>query len=682
MKPDGDMKTLRLFYGAETGAFSINGLNAFLTYYTINIVYNDQKIRRGGMVMDPENTRKETEKHGDTEEKRKYHKKNGRRIIFAVVLALILLWLLQFVSVMSDYIITLTLREMDSTFKAGITTAVDNVGNILDNQKRDVVENLLMDTHIKSTSLKNSFKDEASGKPMCIDDGFTVRVLDDMVVLPEEEGFGVPDELTPDLFSDEYGTFDTTCLDIHAVYAYSHISGDYYYVECGYNEWMYNELIDSLLSSVAKAYNRYIVFADKNDTVIYRSAELNDLTDKEFEAVMSAENEIKPIVYGSKTASVFRVDSSEGDYYAILFSPQYSEIRNTSQMALLVTLICVLLLGTIMVWLIEIRRAVGNTSLSKAKMEKYRPQIMKKRLMIISLLCMIIILAAGYVSNSIDNLYYSTVKAKSTLSSVSSLIDSTKGDESISSNDGRYDWTSKATAVADALSANPDLRNSKSLREFSGILYADYMIVYDHNGNELLTDSDYIGLSLGKDEKSQTYDFRKLLHGEKSIIHDAAPDEMSGEDMVLIGARMDSIEEDHPEGYNALVIAVRPSVLTTLESSIDAERLLDILGSEENVFCMINKEDKSIEFFTDYSLAGQNALDLGMEKSELHGGFMGVFSLNNMKYFGLSVEDDNSLIYYAIPATQLYEGSLLFGLINAVLFSLILLLMYRILMKG
>ena len=102
-----------------------------------------------------------------------------------------------------------------------------------------------------------------------------------------------------------------------------------------------------------------------------------------------------------------------------------------------------------------------------------------------------------------------------------------------------------------------ELQNPVWLSEASEIIGADYIILYDHNGDEVVTNARYKGLSLGKKESSATYDFRRLLRGVRYIYHDNIKDEVTGLTRNLHGISVDLNSDE--TSYGAMLIAFEPN---------------------------------------------------------------------------------------------------------------------------
>ena len=96
---------------------------------------------------------------------------------------------------------------------------------------------------------------------------------------------------------------------------------------------------------------------------------------------------------------------------------------------------------------------------------------------------------------------------------------------------------------------------------------------------------------------------------------------------------------------------------------------------------MLLDKDRKIKYFTNEPLYGRDPLQLGMTADEIRDNFLGEFKLDNDVYYGASSEIDGELFYYLAKASVLHDGMFAFGLLEAVGFLLVLIVIIRVLMK-
>ena len=97
----------------------------------------------------------------------------------------------------------------------------------------------------------------------------------------------------------------------------------------------------------------------------------------------------------------------------------------------------------------------------------------------------------------------------------------------------------------------PDLVSREKLKEYSDLFGFDYMMLFDTGGKEILSDSDYIGMTMDAGLGENSRDFRRLLLGVPSIIHEASTDPVTGLTRQFAGVRMPLTKPSGEPGYGA-----------------------------------------------------------------------------------------------------------------------------------
>ena len=168
-----------------------------------------------------------------------------------------------------------------------------------------------------------------------------------------------------------------------------------------------------------------------------------------------------------------------------------------------------------------------------------------------------------------------------------------------------------ALSISGLLADDPGLISREGLQEICDIIDADYIMIYDENGNQLVTNSDFYGLSLGRTSSSSTYDFRRLLHGAAPIVHRAVTDEVTGLNRILVGACLPLSDGDGV--YGALLASLG---LATLTLSLGAKDLVtDILAGISIVF----EGDYQVGDIIEVNGYRGRVLEVGVRKTKLEG---------------------------------------------------------------
>jgi len=184
------------------------------------------------------------------------------------------------------------------------------------------------------------------------------------------------------------------------------------------------------------------------------------------------------------------------------------------------------------------------------------------------------------------------------------------------------------------------------------LIGADYIMLFDEKGDEILTNSRYVGLSLGDTSSSSTYEFRNLLTGTELITHDLAVDEATGEEHVMIGASYGKPQEG--ERYNAVLVAVPGEKIYSNTESIDD--ILSSLVTKDMTAYSVDPETQLIVHASDPEMIGNNAHAMGLPAQALNDGYRDFFVMDNVSWYGECDKIDSDLYFYAAKQSSIYLG--------------------------
>lgn len=536
----------------------------------------------------------------------------------------------------------------------------------------------LTDTLFEAMAFKDMLKDNGESALEKRENGvFVVKVKGNKVDYPE--GVDPVAEITPEALKEDRGIINADATSDERYFAaFSSAGSGYYAVKVVKAAEFIDFQALLMLSQIEKAYDAQALLLDEYGKVIYADPEL-DLEGVDFRGTNGPD--VQAITgFTDKHAPYFVQAEVNNHKYTLIFVFRKMEvIRDALQVSLMVTMVAAVLFGMIIAWVLGVRNSLISKAASPEQAERYKPESVRKSYLKFGVLASTVILLASLFTNSIGNLYSVTWDAENALPAVDTMIEEQANMnkqviDKIKDNNVRY-----TQMISDMLVRHPKLRKEDQLSILSEELSANYIMIYDHDGNELLTDSDYINMSLGS-PYSESHPLRRILKGEELMTLDMEKDNVTGTKSSVVGVRMPSIEEEHPENYNALVISFMPPEKAA-DDLIDAPgTFLMSLVSSYNQYLLIDKDKKILVFGTE-PMNGADPVELGMEESDIRGGFMGTFTLDNKTYYGVSKEIDGMYYYYTIPVSELYRGSLKFGLNEMIVFILALFILYLVITR-
>lgn len=232
----------------------------------------------------------------------------------------------------------------------------------------------------------------------------------------------------------------------------------------------------------------------------------------------------------------------------------------------------------------------------------------------------------------------------------------------------------EARIVSHILSSNPELRTKEHLDELSDIFDLEYIMMFDADGVETLSNSGIMGFVISDDPESQSYAFNVLKYGIPYVVQDAQPDDLTGTYHQFIGV----ITNDTNGQYDGfLQICISPEEVQTIIEDLSFENILDnAISMSENDVLAINKDTGNITYYSrNTALVGQKARDLGMKEEFISGNYLGIFNLHNEHFYADSFEANNHYIYLTSTRNVLFTGRITMT-IFAVLVSLAAMALY------
>ncbi len=211
-----------------------------------------------------------------------------------------------------------------------------------------------------------------------------------------------------------------------------------------------------------------------------------------------------------------------------------------------------------------------------------------------------------------------------------------------------------AQALGYMLDADPDLINQADLQALADLLQVQTIMIFEAtNGDLVASNSSYTNYALVDDPDDQFYEFIKLIQGDTDyVVQEPVYDEIAGHLWQYIGVPL----HDENGFINGLVqISIRPSLLESMESSIDIDSILDdvVFGTSGFAFA-VNKADDTFAYFPlDEHAVGESVLDHDITEEQLKADFNDYITIDGVRYYASSAETDDYYIYLAETVDEL-----------------------------
>lgn len=215
-------------------------------------------------------------------------------------------------------------------------------------------------------------------------------------------------------------------------------------------------------------------------------------------------------------------------------------------------------------------------------------------------------------------------------------------------------YLNRARMAAYILSQEPELRTKETLKDLSDMFDLEYIMLFDKNGNETLSDSPIINFRISDNPEDQSYPFRQLKNGVPYYIQEITKSELTGEPAQFIGVTMTD-ETGTADGF--LQICISADILTSYLENASLKQVLTnaASGSQSEIVAVYSDSDRFM-YSSIPGLEGKLASDYGMTENQLRGAYFGTLTLNGERYYGNSFEVGEQYVYIMQNYRLLFVG--------------------------
>ena len=507
-----------------------------------------------------------------------------------------------------------------------------------------------------------------------------------------------PEDYSSDItltLSDLPQDYSTNVIDNNVV-SCAKIRGDYYYVELQEkseeeevikNGVKYQDALDNIASatgfdyiSIQNAENGdYTIAAATRSFADYTKASefrlvsfLDSMFDGGDDPVTSETVNIKGRMYIAFGTKEFNI-KNEPDDAAVMLVPLSGAISRAVEFTFIMVFVIMIMCIPVAVWLIGIFRRITGGYFTEEQLESSRYEIVKRKAVLILIICTIVAYIGAAFALSLDIVYQQTSRGQSTLKEFFKRIDDDADRTSVQWESSQKRYIRNAKRLASLIDNNKEIQNENWLKEASGIIDADYIMIFDENGNETISDSRYKRISLNGRENPDMADFSRLLNGVESISHAGVRDEVTGLTRDYHGICLKYMTDK--DTYGALLIAVDPKEHTWV-SFTNTDNVAASMAPENGFIIGVDPETGGVDVSSSKTLKGNK-----LKGSNIDDSFFGFLTLDRRPYFALSSEHDDEYYYYGVEEKYMLTFVLVFATGYALLLMLILGMLCQMLLK-
>ena len=613
-----------------------------------------------------------TEKENDTIfiSKQKLH--------IRMVVGLLLVFLLSAVSglLVKRYTVAVQKAQVEQNEKEQADNAAAAIREVLEEENSARSEYY---THLKqSADLSQDLllpfvndEDRYEG-PLHLQDGIVIRMENGTLQWPS--GFG-SDKMTlpadfPNAESDWFDTVINTSEGAkEAVIVWRQICTDTYYLEWTYeeDEKAYidaNILRDAHLKAIEDVSSSWFIVLDdtKDGAPVYNMMEFSNEVIQGAKA--SAAQGLGSYNDGYRDYHTLMVALGDTQKTALFLFPQDEVYDGAESEALIISMLIFLILMVTYVWLIATKRMVYYHILTKPQVIRYNPRTMRRRTAAAGAFCMILLSLASVFVQKAGRMYRNVKDSAWKLELYEDALEQMKENEKNAAVEEQEWILYYAKKMAVLLEAYPDRVGNALLSTLSDDIGAEYIMLFDENGNETLCSTDFTHFTLGEKESDPLYTFRRINKGLEYVVKEPGPDMILSKETCLVGWRM-RLPED--AGYGVLLISMDHENTDPADPEKDKSRLMSAAVISSSMMASLNSDKTMVEtcalpMYNNTSLEASGLTENLLKESDLC-----QFTLFDFPYTGASRVIDGKLCFYGYGDWIGRESAVSFAILCTVL---------------
>ncbi len=591
-----------------------------------------------------------------------------------------------------------------------LTDIVSDAGEKRAAAARRVSDRLSADTRLMTTMLREFCTEDGYAGPRVFPDGFVAELRGDRVILPPEAQVYEPQisrrMIEEDLRARAGGSEQMTVVlekqngtDSPDSYylCFGEIAGNYVYADVmsvnEYTEYLdrYSGLIDEVLETADESFGGITLLINEVDgrlEIVRRFGNVEDLEElPDMDLVEAVLQPSSVVTLDGKNyhCSASRLEKvGEENAYVLQLIPQVSLREQNVSRALIIVLLMLIMFTAVTVYVISVQHRTADGRMTREEAEHYRPDKVRRRMISVGVLCVLIVFLVAVLVESVGQLYMELRYGRDTMRLFAGQVEKESQDRLDSVSREEESWyVYYGEEMAALISAYPELSAPDKLQEYCDVLDIDYIMLFDSEGSEIACSRDYVGFTLGdsqEDGEDPLLDFRRLLHGVPSIIRQPSVDSTTGLERQLIGVKVPASEPG--KLHSALIMALPPDRTDAGMLALAGDRTLSLETTRGTSCFVADSASGEILYASDASMLGKTVGECGLPENSLQDGYMDFTAIGGTSVLVITVREGEYVYYYAAEAGTLFERVFQYGVLAALLFALVLILLLAFLLRG
>ena len=373
----------------------------------------------------------------------------------------------------------------------------------------------------------------------------------------------------------------------------------------------------------------------------------------------SADFEIPPdaqrlTIEGKPYECFFRM-SDGGTILNVFMIPSDNEQNWVAERTALLLGVFAIISFSFLVWAFSVRSLVIRYNLNNEQKKTFFPAMVFRRAAVFILVGVLTLAGSSVFLQCVFENFSLSAKVEKSLQSLQLRLDSNQAwaDEYKTMRMNTYGASVKALSMLSL--SKRGLIDNELLESACRTTDADYIVIYDETGNEVMSNTGYIGLSLAEGGEEMR-DFSRLLKGVPHISKSQVTDAQTGLTRSVFGTSLLRISEDSPNAsYWALLLFVDPDRVLS-NSYLSPNEIMASIDSGQTTCFSVDPESGRILASSEREFIGKNTDGLGLPQEALRDGYMGYFWLGGTRVYGASAEKDGILYFYTADQQEIFQN--------------------------
>jgi len=374
-------------------------------------------------------------------------------------------------------------------------------------------------------------------------------------------------------------------------------------------------------------------------------------------------------------------ESGESPLLFVQLIPKDSLREESDTRVLLLGFVMVIILASVTIYTIAAQRAMAEQELDEELKARYSPRRLRRRLLNTGAVSVVLIFAIVVLVEAVGLMYTELRNGRDVLDLFSRQLQRSTEEEYRQIQREEEMWiVSRGEKLAALLTEYPALNTRQKLRETCEALDVETITLFDTGGRQLLCSGAYPGARLYDAQYPALYDFRRLLYGEKSIVHEAALDPITGLERQQIGVAMPASDEDGLHGV--LLMTLLPERTARTARAIEAGDVR-LFNSASGTICFAaDAASGEIVYAGDPDMIGKRIREYGVPEDSLRDGFMDFAEIAGTGCLMMTSRVGDRVSYYAAETSAVFGRIVKTGVVVALIFAAALVLLQTILLRG